>query len=98
MRSDDQRAADIINRVRALMKKKQDLDLQDFDLNDTVRGALHLLNAEAIRRGVTLEATSANRTVWVRADPVHVQQVLVNLAMNAIDATQGRSSGIQKVT
>jgi signal transduction histidine kinase len=98
IRRDDQRAADIITRVRALMKKKQDLELQDFDLNDTVRGALHLLDAEAIRKGVTLAATSTNRAVWVRADPVHVQQVVVNLAMNAIDATQGGRSGTPKVT
>src|SRR5215203_2563066 len=98
IRRDDQRAAEIVNRVRALMKKKQDIELQDFDLNDTVRGALHLLNAEAIRRGVRLAGNPANRAVWVRADPVHVQQVVVNLAMNAIDATQGGRSRIQKVT
>jgi signal transduction histidine kinase len=97
IRRDDQRVAEIINRVRALMKRQQDIELQDFDLNDAVRWALHLLDAEAIRRGVSLAANTASRAVWVRADPVHVQQV-VNLAMNAIDATQGGRSSVQKVT
>jgi signal transduction histidine kinase len=98
IRRDDQRAAEIISRVRVLMKTQQKIEFQDFDLNDAVQRTLQLLNAEALRRGITLTVGPAQDAILVHADPVHVQQVVVNLAMNAIDATQGGHTGSMTVT
>jgi len=98
IRRDDQRAAEIIGRLRGLMKKKSEIELQDFNLNDAVHGTQKILGAEARRRGVMLTARSAQDTIFIRADPVHVQQVIIILVMNAIDATQGGPAGSSTIT
>jgi signal transduction histidine kinase len=85
IRRDDQRAGEIIRRLRGLLKKSE-LELQEFDLNKTVQSALHILEPEAKRRGVLLSAVQAQGALPVRADQVHLQQVIVNLAANGLDA------------
>jgi signal transduction histidine kinase len=82
----DERATGIIAHLRHLLKKKSDVELQTFDLNDAIRDTLQILQPEAKRRGVRLKADQATAVLPVRADPIHLQQVLMNLAMNGMDA------------
>jgi diguanylate cyclase (GGDEF)-like protein len=86
IRRDNQRAGEIIKQLGALLKKGDEIELQEFDLNDTVRCALHLLDHEAATRGVVLRANQAHAALPVRANMVHLQQVILNLAMNGMDA------------
>jgi len=86
IRNDDQRAADIIGRLRGLLKKRGEIDWQVFDLNNVLLGTLHVLHAEAEKRRVTLTTNPAVQELPVRADRVHVQQVILNLATNAMDS------------
>ncbi|WP_183756625.1 MULTISPECIES: sensor histidine kinase [unclassified Rhizobium] len=86
IQEDDKRASDIIGRMRGLLKKRSDIDWQEFDLNDVTWSAIQIIHGEAERRGVTLKATEAADKLMVRADKVHVQQVVLNLAANAMDA------------
>ena len=86
IRRDDQRAGDIINHLRGLLRKTKDAELQEFDLNEAVRDAARLLSPEATTRGVVLGVSQAEAALPVRADEVHLQQVILNLAMNAMDA------------
>jgi signal transduction histidine kinase len=86
IRRDDQRAGDIINHLRGLLKKKQDAELDEIDLNETIRDAIHLLGPQAATRGVVLGVSQVESALPVRADKVHLQQVILNLAMNAMDA------------
>jgi signal transduction histidine kinase len=88
IRDDDQRASDIIQRLRGLLKKRGDIDWQEFDINEVVKGALHILHGEAERRSVLVDFAQTARQLFVRADRVHVQQVILNLATNAMDAMQ----------
>ena len=74
--------AEIIRHLGGLLRKKSQFDLQKFDLNDAVRGALNLLDHEASNRGVVLGVSQAQAALPVRADEVHLQQVILNLAMN----------------
>ena len=85
IRRDDQRAGEIIRRLRGLLKKSE-IELQEFDLNEVIRSALHILEPEAHRRGVALSADQAQGPLPVRADQVHLQQVIINLAANGLDA------------
>jgi len=85
IRRDDQRAADIIKQLRGLMKKAP-LELQEIDLNDAVREVLRILAAEARGKGVVLSGDLPDCALPVRADPVHLQQVLLNIALNGMDA------------
>ena len=97
IRRDDQRAADIIDHLRGLLRKKNDAELREFDLNEVVRDAAHLLSPEATTRGVVLGVSQAQATLPVRADEVHLQQVVLNLAMNGMDAVLNCAPGSRSI-
>jgi C4-dicarboxylate-specific signal transduction histidine kinase len=86
IRQANQRAADIITHLRQLLKKRSEIDLQEFNVNDAIADAIHVLEPEAMQRQVALSVDPAPRPLPVRADPVHLQQVILNLAMNGMDA------------
>ena len=86
IRQADQRAADIITHLRQLLKKRSEIDLQEFNVNDAIADAIHVLEPEAMKRQVALSVDPAQGPLPVRADPVHLQQVILNLAMNGMDA------------
>ncbi|EJL50824.1 histidine kinase [Rhizobium sp. CF122] len=86
IQEDDQRAGDIIGRMRGLLKKRSEIDWQEFDLNDVTSSAIRILHGEAERRSITLDSDQRSIKLPVRADRVHVQQVILNLATNAMDA------------
>jgi len=93
IRRDDKRAADIISHFRDLLKKRDEDKLQEFDLNEAVRDALRVVNPEAKKRGVQLKAFQVDTSLPVRGDPIHLQQVILNLAMNGLDAMQACRPG-----
>jgi signal transduction histidine kinase len=97
IRRDDERAVDIIRRLRGLFKKQTEIELKDFDLNDTIRAALDILVPEATKRGVELNVDQS-QVAPVRADRVQIEQVILNLALNGMDAVQGRAAGARKIT
>ena len=82
---DANRAAEIIRRIRLLFKKgAPQYDL--LDVNDVVDEIVVLLRAEATRSRVSIRTDLAPELPQVRGDRVQLQQVLMNLAMNGIDA------------
>ncbi|TWA93520.1 phospho-acceptor domain-containing protein [Ensifer sp. SEMIA 135] len=86
IQDDDQRAHDVISRIRGLLKKRSEIDWQEFDLNDVTTSAIRILRGEAERGSVVVSSSQTSRELPVRADRVHVQQVILNLATNAMDA------------
>jgi signal transduction histidine kinase len=97
IRRDDQRAADVIRRLRALMRKSEP-EPQLIDVNDVVRVITDILGAEAASRGVMLNADLDQHPLPARADPVHLQQVVLNLALNGMDAMLNRPTGRRHMT
>lgn len=97
IRDDDQRAGDIIRRLRGLLKKRNAIDWQEFDLNEVVDSAITILHAEAAKKRVALSAEQSKRRLPVRADMVHLQQVILNLATNAMDAMLDAATGDRKL-
>ena len=85
IRRDDLRASEVIRRLRALLAE-QTVEWQPFDLNSAVREVESLLLAEARRRRVTLDVRPAATTVLLVGDRIQIQQVLINLILNALDA------------
>ena len=98
IRRDNQRAADIISHLRGLLKKSDAIEWQEFDLNEAVRDTLQILRPEALKRGVALDAHEAKSSLPVRADPIQVQQVILNLAVNGMDAMQNCAPGGGKIS
>jgi signal transduction histidine kinase len=86
IRDDDQRAGEIVLRLRAMLKKRDTIELQRFDVNEVLDDALRVLHGEAARRAIRLSASRAGEQLPVRADRLHVQQVILNLVTNAMDA------------
>ena len=91
IQDDDQRAHDIISRMRGLLKKRGEIDWQEFDLNELTETAIKILQGEAVRRGVVVNSSQVEGTLPIRADKVHVQQVILNIAINAMDAMLGKA-------
>jgi PAS domain S-box-containing protein len=85
IRADDQRAGAIIDRMRGLLKRRG-IDLQPLDLADLIGDVEALMRPEATARHVKLVVDIASGIPPVRGDRVQVQQVLLNLISNAMDA------------
>jgi len=79
-------AAEIIKQFRKLFRRRSDHDIQETDLNAVIADALSILSTEANQRQVVLYAERHQRPLLVSADPVHLLQVLLKLATNAMDA------------
>lgn len=82
---DDKRAGEVIRRMRAMLRKEE-FRPEPVDLNDAVRSVRRLLAQDAARRGVTVDVELAANLPPVRGDSVQLQQVILNLLVNAFDA------------
>jgi C4-dicarboxylate-specific signal transduction histidine kinase len=87
IRRDDQRAVDIIKHLRMLLKH-DDIALQETNLSKLLSDTLRLVRLHAKNKGVALQVDPLPANILVRADGVHIQQVILNLTLNAIDAMQ----------
>jgi PAS domain S-box-containing protein len=85
IRRDGVRASEVIRHVRSLVEKRA-VEMHLLDLNDVARDAIRLAAAECQRRGVALKTELACPLPAVRGDRVGLQQVLLNLLVNAMDA------------
>ena len=82
---DGKRAGEVIARVRALAKRAAVFN-EKLDLNETIREVLVLIGDEAKRRSVNIRTRFADDLSPISGDRVQLQQVMLNLAMNAIEA------------
>jgi C4-dicarboxylate-specific signal transduction histidine kinase len=83
---DGNRASDVITRIRALLRKT-DIEKTQLDINQIVQEVVLLLQNEAMRNGVALRTELASDSPPVFADRVQLQQVILNLVVNGIEAT-----------
>jgi C4-dicarboxylate-specific signal transduction histidine kinase len=88
IRKDDQRAGNVIDRMRGLLKR-HDLDKRPVDVGELVGEVAALVRSDAAARHIKLELAVANHLPLVFGDPVHLQQVLLNLIVNGMDALNG---------
>jgi PAS domain S-box-containing protein len=82
---DGKRAGDIIGRIRALATKTATA-MARLDMNETVQEVIALAQTEVRRNGVTLRTELADDLSPVLGDRVQLQQVVLNLVMNAVEA------------
>ena len=89
---DVMRAADIIGRITSLFKKGA-LQRDLVDVNELIREMIVLLRSEASRYSISIRSELAENLPKVMADRVQLQQVFMNLMLNAIDAMKEGSGG-----
>jgi PAS domain S-box-containing protein len=90
MRKAASRAADIMTRVRSLFKKEE-IARKDLDVHEMITDTVALLRAEADRRSILVRTELTAELPGISADRVQLQQVLVNLMLNGLEAMQGNS-------
>jgi len=94
--SDDKRAAEVIRRLRTLLKKES-TNPEPVDVNAVAAEVISLVHSEAVMRNVSLTTDLTEDTPRVVGDRVQVQQVILNLLINAMDAVRGQSPGDRRV-
>ena len=91
------RAGDVIRRVRTWLTRDQPV-MQDLDINQVVSDVERLLHSELIIRHVALTLDLDPGLPPVSADRVQLQQVIMNLALNGIEAMHDRTNGNRQLT
>jgi signal transduction histidine kinase len=92
IRRDDLRASEVIHRMRSLLKRTP-FETRDIDLNETMRETFELLSAQASARDIALQLQPSPGALRVKGDPVQLQQVILNLIVNSMDAMGATSDG-----
>jgi C4-dicarboxylate-specific signal transduction histidine kinase len=94
---DGTRAGEVIDRIRALVKKvppRREL----LEINLAIRDVIALTGTEMQRNAVRLESRPADDLPFISADRVQLQQVMINLIINAIEAMAGAGDGPRELT
>ena len=94
---DDRRASDIIVRLRKLLRRGE-LAMTRVNLTSLIRDVADLVVGDAIVRSVTVAVDLDGEPVFVQGDSVQLQQVVLNLLQNAMDAVGDQSDGSRLVT
>jgi C4-dicarboxylate-specific signal transduction histidine kinase len=96
IRADDRRAGEVVRSMRALLRRRE-VERQALDLNELVRATFRLIATEASLRRVALQMDLAPELPRVSGDHVHLQQVLLNLMVNGLDAMSGGSGSERRL-
>ncbi|HUN60196.1 MAG TPA: ATP-binding protein, partial [Candidatus Binataceae bacterium] len=86
--ADVDRAGDIIHRIKDHIKKGL-LKIDRFDVNEAIRNAIILTRGEVVKIGASIQTQLAEPSPFSRGDRVQIQQVMVNLIVNAVQAMGG---------
>jgi signal transduction histidine kinase len=92
IRRDDQRASEVIRRMRSFLKRTP-FELKDVDLNDIMREAFDFLAVRATSSNVALYFEAFPEALPIKGDAVQLQQVILNLVVNSIEAMSAMPYG-----
>src|SRR6266446_5186490 len=94
--ADGQRAADIIDRIRALIKKEPPRT-DGVEMNATILEVMALTHGEVVKNGVAVQTHLAEGLPRIQGDRVQLQQVILNVILNAVEAMSGVSEGAREL-
>ncbi len=93
---DGKRAGDVIGWIRALIKKAPPRK-ESLEINQAILEVIALTRGEAVQNGVWVRTQLAEGLPLIQADRVQLQQVILNLIINAIEAMNGASEGTREL-
>jgi PAS domain S-box-containing protein len=94
--TDARRAGDIIHGIHNFVRKSEGTR-RPVNLNEIIREVLRLLDSDLLGRATSVETRLAPNLPMVDADPVNLQQVLLNLLMNSIEAMQPKPAAKRRI-
>jgi PAS domain S-box-containing protein len=94
---DARRAAEVMTRIHGLVKKTQS-SYEILQINEAIREVMALTSSEANRNGVSVRMQLAGDLPLISGDRVQLQQVMLNLIINAIDAMNAVDDGPRELT
>lgn len=94
---DDQRAAKIVEGVRTLVSSHSRTD-EPLDLNDIVQETMVVIGSEIHATGTRVEQSFSGQPLMVEGDRIHLQQAVLNIVRNAIEAMAGTESAARRLT
>ena len=94
--ADSRRASDVVRGIRGMVKKEK-MARRSVDLNEVVTDALRMASPDALLHSCQLETSLDPNLPAIQGDPVQLQQVLLNLAINAFDAMREIPASKRKV-
>ena len=90
------RASEVIDRIRALVEKAPPLT-DRLDINEAIREVVELIRGETVKNHVTVRTDLADGLALIHGDRVQLQQVLLNLMINAVEAMAEVSAGAREL-
>ena len=93
---DGGRAGSVVHRIRDLVKKSPARG-EPLGINDAIREVIELTRSEATKNGVMVRTQLAEELPVVRGDRVELQQVILNLVVNALEAMSGAGEGSKEL-
>jgi PAS domain S-box-containing protein len=93
---DGKRAGDVVDRIRALSKKAPSRN-DRLDINGAILEVVELTRGEAVKNGVSVQTDFADGLPLIQGDRVQLQQVILNLIINAVEAMSGTSEGAREL-
>lgn len=97
IKRDDERASHVIQRLRVMLRNKEVFEQKEVDVNDLVDSVHRFLLTHASASNVYLDTALATDKLTVIGDHVQLQQVMLNLIMNGMEALNGAPNGFRHV-
>lgn len=94
--TDCQRAGDIVDRIRAMVKKAP-VPRSPLDVNEAVLDIIAMVRSETVRHGISLQTLLAEDLPQIEGERIQLQQVLLNLILNAIEAMNSLEEGTREL-
>jgi signal transduction histidine kinase len=82
---DDRRAGEVIRRLRAMLRKES-LPFDPLDVGELIGDVMRIMNSDLLNRGVVARTALAGKLPAISGDRVQLQQVLMNMLINACEA------------
>src|SRR5882724_532678 len=93
---DGDRASDVISRIRALIKNAPPLK-DGLEINEAILEVIVLTHGEVVKNGVSVQTQLTEGLPRIQGDLVQLQQVILNLILNAVEAMSGVSKGSREL-
>lgn len=93
---DDKRVAEVIRRLRKMVKKEEPV-YESFDINAVIEATIHLVDSESMFQNILVAKDLKSGIPALYGDPIQIQQVIINLLANAMDAMKDQPADSRRV-